>query len=275
MSAPTRDTLSSYLREGIVNGRFAAGTKIPSERTLAVEFGVSRPVVREVLRGLSDQGLLEIQSARGTFVRGPETLEGARSLDVLYRRRDATVRELMEVRLMVETNAARLAALHATPTEVQAMRWCLNEFGHARHVLEEAQLDLAFHALVIKASHNTVIDIIYASITSLVFELMLRSLSDTQVKEAGAPLHEELWEAIRDHSPDTAAAVMGEHLTMAEFLYGDDYDRSVDALASRELRRHLGPAASTESILAEVAKRHAEFMKAHLDRGSTRNQGGA
>lgn len=272
MALATRESLMSYLRDGILSGRFAPGTRLPSERSLADEFNVSRPIVREVLRGLSDQGLLDIQSARGSFVRAPETLDGARNLDVLYRRKDATVRELMEVRLMVETHAARMAALQATVVEVKAMRWCLDEFAGAGSVLEEAQLDLAFHALVIKASHNTVVDVIYASISSLVFELMLRSLSDHRVKSAGAPLHEELWQAIRDHDPERAANVMEEHLTMAQVLYGDDYDRSVDALATRELRRHLGEHTSIESILKEVASRHAEFMEVQLRRPADRRR---
>ncbi len=270
MALPSRTDLMNYLRDGIVTGEFPPGTRIPSERTLAVRFGVSRPVVREVLRGLSDQGLLDIQSARGSFVRAPETVDGARSLDVLYRRKDATVRELMDVRLMLETHAARVAALQATEMEVRAMRWCLDEFQGARNVLEEAQLDLAFHALVIKASHNTVIDVIYASISSMVFELMLRSLSDSRVKHAGAPIHEEILDAIRRHDPAGAEEAMREHLRMAELLYGEDYDRSVDALATRELRRHLGPAASIESILDEVSPRHAEFMRAQLRRASTK-----
>ena len=261
MTIAMGDGLAIHLRDSIVAGRYPAGAKLPSERSLAEDFGVSRPVVREVLRGLSDQGLVDIQPARGTFVRGPETADGARSLDVLYRRKDATVRELMEVRLMLETQSARLAALHATSSELRAMRWCLDEFAHAGNVLEEAQLDLAFHALIIKASHNTVFDIIYGSISPLVFELMLRSLSDEHVKSAGAPLHERLWSALRDHDPDTAAAIMTDHLTMAEFLYGSDYDRSLHALASRELERYLGPATTIDSILAEVGRRHAEFMK--------------
>lgn len=266
MSIPTGDGIASYLRDSIVTGRLAAGAKLPSERSLSEDFGVSRPVVREVLRGLSEQGLVEIQPARGTFVKAPEAVDGARSLDVLYRRKDATVRELMEVRLMLETQSARLAALHATSSEVRAMRWCLDEFAKAGHVLEEAQLDLAFHALVIKASHNTVFDIIYGSISPLVFELMLRSLSDHHVKSAGAPLHEQLWTAIRDHDPDAAAAIMADHLTMAEFLYGSDYDRSIDALASRELEKYLGPATTIDSILAEVGRRHTEFMRFQIRR---------
>lgn len=271
MALPSRTDLMTFLHDGIVKGEFSPGTRIPSERALAARFGVSRPVVREVLRSLADQGLLDIQSARGSFVRAPVTVEGARSLDVLYRRKDATVRELMDVRLMIETYAARVAALQATEMEVRAMRWCLDEFEAARNVLEEAQLDLAFHALVIKASHNTVIDIMYASISSMVFELMLRSLVDTSVKHAGAPIHEEILEAIRRHDPAGAEEAMREHLRMAELLYGEDYDRSVDALATRELRRHLGSATSIESILEEVSRRHEDFMRAQLRRASSKS----
>lgn len=257
---PSRTSLSEYLRDEIISGRMPPGTRLPSERMLSEQFGVSRPVVREVLRGLSDQGLVDIQSSRGTFVRAASMIEGAKSLDTLYRRRRATVRELTEARLMVETHAARLAALNATELEVRALRWCLDEFQAARHVLEEAQLDLAFHALVVKASHNTVIEITYASISTLIFELMLRSLSDRRVKQIGAPLHDKILRAIQDHQPNQAAAAMAEHIELARHLYGDDFERSVDVVAQRELQRQLGPTVSLDSILEEVARRHAQLM---------------
>lgn len=260
----TGQKLEKYLRNEIVVGRIPAGSRLPSERTLAQEFGISRPMVREILRGLSDQGLVETHSARGSFVLAADSANGAKGLELLYRRRKATVRELTDARLMMETHAARLAALHATELEIRAMRGCLDEFAGASDLLEEAQLDLAFHALIIKASHNTVIDITYASITTLVFELMLRSLSDRKVKRLGAPLHDEIWSAIRDHRPDDAAAAIAEHLTLAQHLYGDDYDRSVDDLAQRELERQVGSRAQLEQVLAEVSRRHSEFMAAQV-----------
>ncbi|TDE03102.1 FadR/GntR family transcriptional regulator [Jiangella asiatica] len=270
MSIPTREGLSAHLRDEIVSGRLSPGTKLPSERTLAERFGLSRPMVREVLRGLADQGLIDIQSSRGTYVRAADTMDGAKSLDALYRRRNATVRELTEARLMVETYAARLAALNATDLEVRALRWCLDEFDAAKHVLEEAQLDLAFHALVVRASHNTVIEITYASISNLIFELMLRSLSDRKVRQIGAPLHDRIWRAIRDHEPDKAAAAMSEHIELARHMYGADFERRVDVVAQRELERQMGPTVSLDAILDEVARRHAELMATHDETPSWR-----
>lgn len=260
--------LSTHLRDEIVSGRMPAGTKLPSERMLSEQFNLSRPMVREVLHGLADQGYIDIQSSRGAFVRAASTIDGAKSLDTLYRRRRATVRELTEARLMVETHAARLAALNATDLEVRALRWCLDKFEAAPHVLEEAQLDLAFHSLIIKATHNTVIETTYASITTLTFELMLRSLSDRKVKQIGAPLHDKIWKAIRDHEPEDAAAAMKEHLELARHLYGEDFERSVDLVAQQELRRQLGPPMSLEAILDDVARRHTQFIAAQEDRNT-------
>jgi len=261
----TRDSLSGYLLDEIVAGRLASGSKLPPERTLAERFGVSRPIVREVLRSLAERGFVEILPSRGTYVREPRPSDGARSLDTSYRRRNATIRELTEARLMLETYAAGLAAANATAVEVAAMRRCLDDFAVAGHVLEQARLDLAFHALVVRASHNTVIETMYASITSLTFELMLRSLSDRQVHQAGTPLHENIWQAIRDRDPDRAVAAMQEHLEVARRLYGKDFEASVDQVAQRELERMLGPSASLEGILEDVARRHAALVTSPID----------
>jgi len=264
MSIAPRENLQTYLRNEIVSGRLPPGRKLPSERELAEQFGLSRPVVREVLYGLSDGGLVDIQPSRGTFVRAATTTDGVKSLDTLYRRREATVRELTDARLMLETHAARLAALHATEMEIRTLRWALDEMNEARHVLEEAQLDLAFHALVVRASHNMVIEISYASISSLTFELMLRSLSDRKVKQMGTPYHDTIWQAIADHDPDAAADAMGEHIELARHLYGEDFDRSVNFLARREIHRQLGPSVSLDSVLQEVERRHSEHMQSQF-----------
>jgi GntR family transcriptional repressor for pyruvate dehydrogenase complex len=275
MSIAPRENLQSYLRSEIVSGRMPAGEKLPSERLLAEQFGLSRPIVREILYGLRDGGLVDIQPSRGTFVRAASTIDGVKSLDTLYRRREATVRELTDARLMLETHAARLAALHATGMEIKTLRWTLDQLNEARHVLEEAQLDLAFHALIVRASHNMVIEITYASITSLTFELMLRSLSDRRIKQMGTPYHHKIWQAIADHDPDAAAAAMGEHIELARHLYGEDFDRSVNYLARRELHRQLGSTVSLETILQEVERRHHEHMETEftLQRSRARSAG--
>ncbi|WP_020574406.1 FadR/GntR family transcriptional regulator [Actinopolymorpha alba] len=262
MSPHTRDSLAAHLLDEILAGRLASGARLPPERTLARTFGLSRPMVREVLRGLAERGFVDIVPSRGTFVREPRSTDGARSLDTSYRRRNTSVRELLETRMMVEAYSARLAACHATDTEIRAMRRCLDDFATTRRVLERARLDLAFHALVVRAGHNTVIETMYASITSLTFELMLRSLSDRQARQASISQHDEVWQAIRDRDPDRAYAAMREHLDLTRQLYAKDLERRVDQLALRELQRMLGPSVTLEGILDDVARRHAAFQNA-------------
>src|SRR5829696_2247481 len=133
---PSRERLLEHLRAEIIAGRLAPGARLPPERALAEEFGLSRPIVREVLSGLQEQALVDIQPARGTFVRAPSAADGARSLESQLRRRNATAREVMDARLMLEAQAARLAALHATDAEVAALERCVADMEAAEGVVE-------------------------------------------------------------------------------------------------------------------------------------------
>jgi DNA-binding FadR family transcriptional regulator len=239
------------LREDILSGALPPGAKLPPERVLAQDFALSRPIVREVLRGLQERGLVEILPARGTFVRAPSAADGARSLESYYRHRNATAREVMDARLMLETHAVRLAATHATAADVHALEQCQEEADHAQSVVERARIDIAFHGLLARASHNTVIETMFASITGLTFELMLRSHSDPQVVLRGMPLHRRIVDAIRAHQAGEAETAMREHLELAATLYGTDYERSVEAVAQRV----LGPDVSLDGLLDEVTRR--------------------
>src|SRR6478752_5931237 len=102
----TRATLSAALEANIVSGRLAAGEKLPSERQLAVHYGVSRPIVREALRTLVERDLVVIRPGRGSYVRDARAFAAAGRLDALYRRSQATPRDLVEARMMLECTAA-------------------------------------------------------------------------------------------------------------------------------------------------------------------------
>jgi GntR family transcriptional regulator, transcriptional repressor for pyruvate dehydrogenase complex len=247
----SRDALTERLRDEILSGELPAGSKLPPERVLAQDFALSRPIVREVLRGLQERGLVEILPARGTFVRAPSAADGVRSLESYYRRRNATAREVMDARLMLEVHAVRLAALNATAADVHALEQCQRDADDAQTVVDRARNDIAFHGLLARASHNTVIATMFASITGLTFELMLRSQADPQVILRGMPLHRRIIDAIRARAPDDAEAAMREHLELAATLYGSDYDRSVETVAQRVLGPHL----SLDGLLDEVTRR--------------------
>lgn len=249
----TREDLSEYLAEEILSGRLEAGARLPAERELVERFGLSRPTLREVLRSLHERGLVEIVPAQGTFVRNPSMADGARSLESYYRRSNATARELMDARLMLETHAVRLAASAATPVELKLLDTCMTNCENARNVVDGARQDLAFHALLARASHNCVIETMFVSIAAFTFELMLRSLSDASVARRGLPHHRHVLDAIRAGEPDLAADVMRAHLSLAQEHYGVDYDRSIDRVA-REIRGLGDPGCSLDALLDEVSR---------------------
>lgn len=208
--------------------------------------------MREALRSLVERGLIEISPGRGAFVRAARMSDAARPLDALYRRQNATPGDLVEARLMLEREAAGLAAQRAEPDELGVMERILARFDRTGDLIERARCDVAFHALIARMAHNPVIETMFSSIASLTFELMLRSLGDPTVSREGLPYHREISEAIRDRDPDRARKAIEGHLLIARRLYGDDLDRRLDLVARRELERVFGRSVSLEAIVADI-----------------------
>ncbi len=245
----TRDELSAHLQDEVVTGRLREGTKLEGERGLAKSFGVSRPVVREALRDLVERGLIEVLPGRGAYVRGARTADAARPLGMLFRRRQATPRDLVEARKMLEVEAVSLATVRATGHELEVMGRILEGFEGSTDLLEKVRFDVAFHASIARASRNPVIEVLFDSMATLVAELMLRSLGDPNVSRAGLPFHRDIYEAVKVGDRDRAREAMMGHLLVAERLYGEDYDKTLGGIAQRELQRLFEPDALVEGLL--------------------------
>ena len=252
MTAVTSRDVGRQLQEQLLSGELVPGTKLPPERDLAARFGVSRSSIREVLRSLVEGGLLDVKPGSGTFVRAPSTTDSARPLDALYRRQNATAREVNDARLMLESQTAMLAAQNALPEELDALQLALKNFDRADLLIERARYDIAFHALLAKASHNSVIETMFVSIAGMTFELMLRSLGDPKVYREGAPYHRKILRAVRNRDPEEARVAMVGHLSVATRRFGADLDSSLDHLARRELERTFGASVSLDGILKSV-----------------------
>jgi len=156
------DAMASTLAERVLSGELKAHDRLPSERQLAVEFGVSRPVVREALRSLVERRLVEVKPSRGAFVRGDTGPGRLQPLGVEYLRRGTTARQLSEARLMLETEAAALATEHATADDLATLNAALERLEASANPLERVRNDLAFHAALVAASHNPVIETMFA-----------------------------------------------------------------------------------------------------------------
>lgn len=234
-SAVSREAVADYLEKEIVAGRLSPGTKLPSERQLADQFGVSRPIVREALRALVERNLIEVRPARGAYVRSANVAEAASRLDTLFRLSLVTPRQLTEARDVLESTAAGLAAQRATGVDLEKIVQALERCESATNVLEQARQDFTFHRAIVRAAANPVIDAMFMSIASLTFQLMLRSLIDKEVVKESLPYHRAVFEAIADRDPAAASVAMLHHLDIARVYYGSDFDISLENIARREI----------------------------------------
>jgi GntR family transcriptional regulator, transcriptional repressor for pyruvate dehydrogenase complex len=245
------DAIASALAERVLSGELAAEDRLPSERRLAVEFGASRPIVREALRSLVERGLIEVEPGRGAFVRGDTGPRRFQPLELEYRRRGTTARQLSETRLMLETEAAALATEHSDADDLAILESALERLESSPTPLDRVRNDLAFHAALVAAAHNPVIETMFASIQGLTVELMVRSAADADIVLQSEPYHRVAYQAIRDRDPFAARAAIQAHLGIAASTYGEDYDRSLDTTAARALRL-IGSGAGLDEFLRAV-----------------------
>jgi GntR family galactonate operon transcriptional repressor len=196
----------------IVRGDFPTGLVIPSEEMLSTELGVSRTIIREDIKVLAGKGLVESRPKIGTRVQ-PRTAWSLLDSDVLAWQYEAGfneqfVRNLIEMRLMVEMTVVELAATRATDEEVDRIDRAYRgmQMGIADHD-SFITADLEFHSAILAASHNELIQqmsgtIVAALLTS--FRLSVR-LGAT---EESVMFHGAILAAIRRRDPGGARAAM-------------------------------------------------------------------
>lgn len=237
VSIPARKAdIIQHMQNRILGGEWSPGSQLPSERELAVEYGVSRPVIREALAGLVEQGFIEIHPGRGSFVRGVKVDDLSGSLNRAATLAKITARELVFARLGLECAAAELAA-KLSPEHNDKLRTALKEHSDAKTLQSMADTDLAFHESVVAASGNPLLVLMFGAIRNQVHALMLRSHSDPNVQLKGEPYHERIVQAIVDGDSALARDLMREHLELALTLYGSDLDKPLsEVVESRGLR---------------------------------------
>lgn len=152
--SPLVEQAAERLREQIACGAWPVGTKLPGETTLAASLGVGRSTVREALRALAGAGLVQPRQGAGVFVLATEPKE-----DWATQLRCAAVTDVYEVRMLIEVEAAHLAARRRTDEDVQALREALAGRRAAGRADNAAfvDADIALHAAVVAAAHNPVL----------------------------------------------------------------------------------------------------------------------
>lgn len=215
---PLADEITAKLREMIHSGEWPLQQRIPSETELMAGLGVSRGTLREAIKALAHSGMLEVRRGDGTYVRATSEISGAARR--LYQ--DHKDEHILEVRVGLDTQAARLAARHATAGDVAAMRALLAEREEAWHAADYARwagADWGFHERVAQASGNPLLHELYVSFGGVFHNDLLKQQRRSGFNGLPHEGHGELVDAIEAHDCDAAVASVHRNLnSCAEWL---------------------------------------------------------
>jgi GntR family transcriptional repressor for pyruvate dehydrogenase complex len=242
------DAVASALEKRILEGSLKPGDRLPSERELAVELGVSRPSLREAIQRLAAKGLLTTRHGGGTVVTDRLEAHFAEPWQQMLEGHPMLQRDLLEFRQMLESQAAALAADRATDVDIAGLDAAYATL-EAQYVADQLgaciDADVAFHQAVAEASHNVMIGQLTASLMRVIHGHVARNLEHLHARPARwgelRAQHRAIWLAIREHRADDAAAAARGHI---EFVRQSMDDSALaDARRSVALRRQGEPVA--------------------------------
>ena len=212
------DQVFEQIRELIYKGEFKAGQQILPERELAMSMAVSRTSVRNAINKLVTLGLLEHRQGQGTFVSSPDNRKGNPLAAAMMATDEATLDDLLEVRMGLECNAAMLAAQRATETDLKAIEKSLEEMEQDLEATDKIGTgsDAAFHMAVTFSTKNPVLIHLMRNFYDFLFVGIKKNLThmymDRTALEDVIVHHRAIFEAIQRRSSKDAFEAMRTHI---------------------------------------------------------------
>ena len=233
-----------YLREQLLEGRIRSGDRLLPERELALQMGVSRPIVREALRALSMMGVVEIRERVGTVVRQPDVSVLSDVFAFSLAQVPDAIDDVMQARIALECQAIRLACQRATTADIERMRGALDTIeGTVNDAAGGGRADFDFHIALVRASKSDTLIQLYGAMA----ELLTRS-------------HRDRRQLVGEHHDERMKrTVVEDHRHLLEAVIAGDEDAADHALRQHfrigdELRRQKALAPSKSAIAANSRK---------------------
>ena len=212
------DRVVEAIRDVIVTGQLKPGMKLPAERELADELGVSRTVVREAVHILTAKGLLETRPGVGTLVRevSRDQIVEPLSLWLQTQEEGTTVQHLHQVRQILEVAISGLAAQQATETDVAELSRVLDEMEQERQSATDfAASDSTFHRELARMTHNPLLIVLMDSIGDLMREVRFGVAQYPGLEQQVLPDHRRILVRIAAGDGEGARQAMRNHLEHA------------------------------------------------------------
>jgi len=234
--------VAQLLLDRIVTANLDPGTSFGTESDLLKQFDVSRPTLRESLRILESQGVLELRPGPkgGIMVRRPGTDILAHGLSIYLRMHEVPFSAVLKAREAIEPALAAEAAANGTDEDFAAMQASIDRMGNIQDPEAFIEENRVFHSLVAKASNNNVMEIFWATISIVAVGeehgVRYTPRSQKHVIEA----HRQILEALKSRDGEEAAARMKEHVRELEMFVKKNYRHLLDqatSIVARQGRR--------------------------------------
>jgi len=234
--------IAAQLSALIASGEFAVGQRLPSERELAVQLGVSRPSLREALIALELEGLVEVRVGAGIWV----TAASGRGPSAPVQQEGEGPFELLRARWLIEGEIAALAAREATAADLAAIRSALTEMERLEKTHQDfSALDREFHINIAASTRNGVLQSVVEDLwdrgRGAMWRLMEQHFQTPALQAASVSDHRAILDALVAHDPREARNAMRSHLKRvdSEFARGWELvkDREAAAPATRPARK--------------------------------------
>lgn len=215
------DEAIGKLKEMILSGQIQPGEKLPAEKALSEQLGLSRSSLREAVRALTMLGVLKTRRGDGTYVTSlePKLLLESTGL-VMDLLQENILVELIEVRRLLEPGATAMATARIGDTDLARLRDCMERIDAAQDIDSLVEADDEFHAVIAHAAGNSTLASLLGSLSGKTLRARhWRGLTDEAVIERTKAGHHAIYQAIRDKDPEQAraAATMHIHETEAWF----------------------------------------------------------
>ena len=208
--------VADHVRTFIRNGELKTGDRLPSERELSEEFGVSRTIVREAINLLKASGIIRSKPGVGSFVTAPSVNILEVPLSYLIQTDAQKIKELQQAREVFEPAIVTLAAQAALPEDLVAIQASIDEMReNLNDRLRYMQSDQSFHLALVQASHNIIFTLCMNSIIDLLKEGMWLAVHTPGAIERSLDYHEKILAAIQAKDSQLARHTMQDHLHQA------------------------------------------------------------
>jgi GntR family transcriptional regulator, transcriptional repressor for pyruvate dehydrogenase complex len=205
-----------HVRRLVEQGEIGVGDRLPAERDLARQTGVSRSSVRVGLRALSAMGVVQVRHGAGTFIADAPALE-SEPLQFLAALHGVTRDEMFEARRLLEVGVAGLSAERSTGDHLVGMAdEVTSMFASIDDPVTFLVHDIRFHRAVAAASGNPILAAVVEMVSGIFYETRRQHVHRARDLRDAAEMHRRIYLAIRAHDPVAARAAMNEHLMQSE-----------------------------------------------------------